>query len=203
MMRTSTTCAVLGSLLFAAASPVSAQNPHAGHQEQKPTAQAKPATQEPPQHQAPDAQKPDPPAFIPPLTDEDRKAAFPDVQGHAVHDNAVNYFVLFDQLEWQVGEGANGLSLDSRGWIGRDRDRLWFRAEGDGEGGRVGEAQTHVMYGRRFSRWWDVVAGVRQDFRPGSPQTWAAFGVQGLAPYWFEVEATGYVGASGRTHARF
>jgi copper resistance protein B len=27
--------------------------------------------------------------------------------------------------------------------------------------------------------------------------------VQGLAPYWFEVEATAYVGASGRTHARF
>ena len=27
-------------------------------------------------------------------------------------------------------------------------------------------------------------------------------GVQGLAPYWFEIEATGYVGADGRTHAR-
>ena len=71
------------------------------------------------------------------------------------------------------------------------------------EDGRVGEAQTHVLYGRQFSRWWDVVAGVRQDFRPGPAQTWAAFGVQGLAPYWFEIEATAYVGASGRTHARF
>ena len=94
-------------------------------------------------------------------------------------------------------------SIDSRGWVGRDRDRLWFRAEGDGEGGRVGEAQTHVLYGRQFSRWWDVVGGIRQDFRPGPAQTWAAFGVQGLAPYWFDIEATGYVGASGRTHARF
>ena len=143
------------------------------------------------------------PPFIPPLTDEDRKAAFPDVEGHAVHDKAVNYFVLFDQLEWQAGKDANGLNIDSRGWIGRDRDRLWFRAEGDSEDGRVGEAQTHVLYGRQFSRWWDVVAGVRQDFRPGPAQTWAAFGVQGLAPYWFEIEATAYVGASGRTHARF
>ena len=66
----------------------------------------------------------------------------------------------------------------------------------------VGEAHTHVLYGRQFSRWWDMVAGVRQDFKPGSPQTWAAFGVQGLAPYWFEIEATGYIGGSGRTHAR-
>ena len=143
------------------------------------------------------------PPFIPRLTDEDRKAAFPDVHGHTVHDNAMNYFVLFDQLEWQTVEGGSGVNLDSKGWIGGDRNRLWFRAEGDSEEGRIGDAQAHVLYGRRFSRWWDIVAGLRQDSRPGRAQTWAAVGVQGLAPYWFEVEATAYVGASGRTHARF
>ena len=30
---------------------------------------------------------------------QNRQAAFPDVHGHGVHDNAVNYFVLFDQVE--------------------------------------------------------------------------------------------------------
>jgi copper resistance protein B len=120
-----------------------------------------------------------------------------------VHDRALSYYVLFDQLEWQAGKGGRGANIDSRGWIGRDRDRLWFRAEGDGEGGCVGEAQTHVLYGRQFARYWDLVGGIRQDFRPGPAQTWAAFGVQGLAPYWFDIEATGYIGASGRTHARF
>ena len=34
-------------------------------------------------------------------------------------------------------------------------------------------------------------------------RSWAAFGVQGLAPYWFEIEATAYVGDGGRTAARF
>ena len=174
----------------------SAQDTHAGHEQQKPAAATTPASE---QHQAPTEL----PSFIPPVTDEERKAAFPDVQGHTVHDNGMNYFVLLDQLEWQAGDGANGINIDTRGWVGRDRDRLWFRAEGDGEGGRVGDAQAHVLYGRQFARWWDVVAGVRQDFRPGPRQTWAAFGVQGLAPYWFDIEATGYVGASGRTHARF
>jgi copper resistance protein B len=199
MRRASTTSALfaLGWLLLASTSAAFAQDPHAGHQQQKP-AQANPTSPEPHQHPEPAAPAPALPPYIPPLTDEDRRAAFPDVKGHAVHDNAVNYFVLFDQLEWQTGGGENGLNLDGRGWVGRDRDRLWFRAEGDGN-----EAQTHVMYGRQFARWWDVVAGVRQDFRPGSPQTWAAVGVQGLAPYWFEIEATGYVGASGRTRARF
>ena len=187
---------VAGLLVLATGSHAWAQaDPHAGHQQAKPnqSASAKPSAEGTGEL----------PPFIPAVTDEDRKATFPDVEGHAVHDKAVHYFVLFDQLEWQAGKGADGLSIDSRGWVGRDRDRLWLRAEGDGENGRVGEAQTHVLYGRQFSRWWDVVAGVRQDFRPGPAQTWAAFGVQGLAPYWFEIEATGYVGASGRTHARF
>lgn len=142
------------------------------------------------------------PSFIPRLTDGDRSAAFPDVDGHSSHGNSVNYFVLFDQLEWQAGHGSSGVNVDGGGWVGRDRDRLWFRAEADGRGGRVGEAQASVLYGRQFSRWWDVVAGVRQDVRPGPAQTWAAVGIQGLAPYWFEVEATAYVGASGRTRAR-
>ena len=142
------------------------------------------------------------PPFIPPVTDEDRRAAFPDVEGHAVHDTAVHAFVLFDQLEWQAGDTGGGLDVDSKGWVGRDRDRLWFRAEGESDDGGVRAAQAHVLYGRQFSTWWDAVAGIRQDFRPGAAQTWAAFGIQGLAPYWFEIEATGYVGKSGRTQAR-
>lgn len=183
-------------LVLATASPAFAQaDAHAGHQQEQP----KPS----PQANEPAKKADQLPPFIPPITDEVRKAAFPDVEGHAVHDRSVNYFVLLDQFEWHAAEGANGLNIDSRGWVGRDRDRLWFRAEGDGEGGRVGDAQTHVLYGRQFARYWDLVGGVRQDFRPGPAQTWAAFGVQGLAPYWFDIEATGYVGASGRTHARF
>jgi len=195
----------IAGLMLATSAPALAQgDPHAGHGQEKPApaASARPSSEGTHDHAKTDGTR-DLPPFIPRLTDDDRKAAFPDVEGHSMRGNAVNYFVLFDQLEWQAGKGANGANLDSRGWIGRDRDRLWFRAEAEGEGGRVGEAQAHVIYGRQFSRWWDLVAGIRQDFEPGSAQTWAAFGVQGLAPYWFEVEATAYVGASGRTHFRF
>jgi len=196
--------AIAGLILATSDLAFAQSDPHAGHEQQKPspTTSSTLAPEATGEHaNAEEGQ--DLPAFIPRLTDDDRKAAFPDVEGHSMRGNAVNYFVLVDQLEWQTGAGSDGVNLDSRGWIGRDRDRLWLRAEGHGEGSRVGEAQTHVLYGRQFSRWWDVVAGVRQDFRPGTPQAWAAFGVQGLAPMWFDVEATAYVGASGRTHARF
>ena len=177
---------------------------HAGHEQDKPkppTVQ-KPASGETTDHSQHQQPTRDLPSFIPPVTDEDRKAAFPDVEGHTVHDRALNYFVLFDQLEWQSNAGGSGLNVDSKGWVGGDRNRLWFRAEGDGEDGRVGESEAHMLYGRQIARWWDVVGGVRQDFAPGPQRTWAAFGVQGLAPYWFEVELTGYVGAEGRTHLR-
>ena len=36
----------------------------------------------------------------------------------------------------------------------------------------------------------------------GPAQTWAAVGLQGLAPYWFEVELTGYLSDAGQTAAR-
>lgn len=185
------------------ATPAVAQ--HAGHKQEPPKAQAppKPATVDATDHSQHQQAPRELPPFIPPITDEDRKAAFPqDVEGHAVHDRSINYYVLFDQLEWQSNAGGTGLNVDTKGWVGRDRDRLWFRAEGDSKDGGVGEAEAHFLYGRQFSRWWDVVAGVRQDFEAGPSRTWAAFGIQGLAPYWFEVELTGYVGASGRTHLR-
>jgi copper resistance protein B len=142
------------------------------------------------------------PPFIPPVTDAERATAFPDVHGHAAHDNGVNYFVLFDQLEWQAGSGANAFTWDDRGWVGRDLDRVWFRTEGVAAKGGVEHADAHLLYGRAIARWWDVVGGIRQDMRPGSPQTWVAFGIQGLAPYWFELAATGYIGAGARTNLR-
>jgi copper resistance protein B len=175
---------------------------HAGHgsaQEQpKPVA----APQDHSAHKKPPDQKPYPPG-VPPITDEDRAAAFPELHGqHTVHDDGIHYYVLFDQLEWQAGDGAAGLNWDNKGWVGRDVSRFWFRTEGEGEKGRLQSAQAHALYGRAIHRWWDVVVGVRQDFRPGPARTWAAVGIQGLAPYRFEVEATAYLGGSGRTHFR-
>ncbi|MCA5074460.1 hypothetical protein K1S35_25805, partial [Klebsiella pneumoniae] len=47
---------------------------------------------------------------IPPVTDADRKAAFGNLQGHAIHDSAINYLVLLDQLEWQRSDNTNNFS---------------------------------------------------------------------------------------------
>ena len=205
-MRAGRACAILrrvaaltACVLAAVAAPARAQqqqtppDPHAGHAPPAPVA-TPPAT--------PAATPPVLPPFIPPVTDADRAAAFPDVGGHMAHDGAVHAYVLFDELEWRAGRDVSGGHWDVDGWIGGDRDRLWLRAEGVGESGRLDEVHGHALWGRPIARWWDVVAGVRQDLQPGDAQTWAAFGVQGLAPYRIDVELTGYLGAGGRSQLR-
>jgi copper resistance protein B len=121
--------------------------------------------------------------------------------GHAPHGERIQWLVLADQLEWRSGRGG-GLAWDAKGWIGGDRARFWFRTEGERDGGRLADGHAHLLYGRAVSPWWEVVAGVRQDLRPGPAQTWLAVGIQGLAPYWLDVEATAYAGARGRTQLR-
>lgn len=139
---------------------------------------------------------------IPVLTDADRQAAFPPLGGHQVHDRALNSFFLLDQLEYQDADGGSALAWKAEGWIGGDVDRLWLRSEGERTAGVTEDAELQVLYGHAVSPWWDVLAGVRQDFKPGSPQTWATFGVQGMVLYGFEVEASAFFGENGQTAAR-
>ncbi|WP_231701589.1 copper resistance protein B [Halopseudomonas xinjiangensis] len=142
------------------------------------------------------------PSFIPALTDADRAAAFPAIQGHTVHDKKPYAFLLFDQLEYQNADEGSALAWELGGWWGGDIDRVWLRSEGERTNGITEEAEVHVLWGHAVGPWWELVGGVRQDFKPGSPQTWAAVGLQGMALYGLEVEATAYLGEGGQTAAR-
>jgi copper resistance protein B len=64
------------------------------------------------------------------------------------------------------------------------------------------KAELQALWGHSVGPWWDVVGGVRQDFKPGSPQTWAAVGIQGLALYDFETQATAFLGEGGQSALR-
>lgn len=139
---------------------------------------------------------------IPALTDAERAAAFPDLAAHE-HGQTIHSFFLLDKLEAFDADPGTGLTWEGLGWVGSDTSRLWLRSEGERADGKTESVDLEVLYGRSISPWWDVVAGVRHDFKPGASQSFAAFGVQGLAPQKFEVEATGYVGERGQTAARF
>lgn len=144
----------------------------------------------------------DPRTPIPAPTDADRAAAVPPPHDHPVHDNPVETYTLFNRLEGWNGDPGIGVHWEGRSWIGTDLDRLWFRTEGTERDGRLEDADLEVLYGHSVSTWWDVLGGIRHDFKPGSSQDFAAVGVQGVTPYKFDVAATAYVGQSGQTAAR-
>ena len=138
---------------------------------------------------------------IPPLTAADRAAAFPEVHAHHQHGTAIHSYWLLDRFEVSNGDGPDELAWEGTAWIGGDVRKLWLRSEGHAAHGQVESGRVEVLYGQGARAWWDVVAGVRQDVGEGPSRTWAALGVQGLAPYKFEVSATAYLGQDGRTAA--
>lgn len=143
---------------------------------------------------------------LPPPTAEERAAAFPDLHGMDMRDHMDDDPLIgmlqFDHLEWQDDGDTAGLGWNLLGWLGRVDNRLWLRSEGERRDGHTEHGDVELLWGHATGPWWDALVGVRHDFGAGRPRDWAAFGVQGLAPYKFEVAATAYVGESGRLAAR-
>lgn len=136
---------------------------------------------------------------IPVPTDADRAAAFAPLHAGHAHGTGIHSKIQFNRLEAWDADPGSGQAWEGRAWFGGDLRRLWLRSEGERIGGSTHGADLEVLYGQATGPWWDLLAGLRHDFSPGPSRTWAAIGVQGLAPYKFEVSATAYVGSGGHT----
>jgi copper resistance protein B len=95
------------------------------------------------------------------------------------------------------------------GYYGTDHHRLWVNTRGETNRDRGGleRAELQVLYSRLLGYYWDIQAGVRHDFRidprDGTPaRTYGVFGLQGLAPGFFEVQLHGFIGQEGVFVAR-
>lgn len=139
---------------------------------------------------------------IPVLTDADRAAAFPAVHAHHLHGTRPFAYWLLDRLELTDADAGRGMAWEGSAWLGGDVQRLWLRSEGHARDGKLERGDVEVLYGRGVRAWWDLLAGVRHDAGEGPSRSWAAFGVQGLAPYKYELSATAYLGQGGRSAAR-
>lgn len=122
-----------------------------------------------------------------------------------VHDNEIFAVFFGDRLEYQTREGAGTVLWDAQAWVGTDYNKIWFKSEGEYETDtdRFEEAQTEVYYSRTMASFWDLQLGIRYDFKPDPERAFAALGVQGLAPLWFEFEATAYISEDGDVSAAF
>lgn len=111
--------------------------------------------------------------------------------------------LLVDRLEQvRTTDGANASAYELQAWFGRDYDRLVLKAEGSYASDKLQEARSELLWGHAVASYWDAQLGVRHDSGVDPGRTWLALGVQGLAPYWFEVDATAYLGEDGRSALR-
>lgn len=90
-----------------------------------------------------------------------------------------------------VGGEGNSVRVGTKGWVGSVISTgcgYAVKANASAAALKAGEAQA--VYGGRYRPWWDVVGGVRQDFKPGDQQNLGSLWLQGMAIYNFEAEAT-------------
>ena len=123
--------------------------------------------------------------------------------GSPVDDDRVYGHALLDELEGRFGGGADPeLRWEAEAWVGTDTNRLWFKSEAQAQDGRVRDGDQELLYARPVSAYFDLQAGVRYDLDLAPGRGWAALGVEGLTPYFFNVSVTAYASDGGHFAAR-
>lgn len=123
-------------------------------------------------------------------------------------DPPFNRMILVEELEYGFNNADNPLNWDSTSWIGGDWNRVWLKTEGEMRTDELGvDGEAQLLYGRLLAPFWEFQVGVRGDL---VAETGArtqgrgllVLGLEGLAPYWFEVEPAIFVSHQGDVSAR-
>jgi copper resistance protein B len=111
--------------------------------------------------------------------------------------------VIVERLEGTFADDGEGYAWDAQGWSGGDINRFWWKSEGEGAfGGKLEKAEVQALYSRAVLPFWNLQAGLRQTYRPEADRTDLVVAMQGLAPYWFEVDASAFLSNRGELTAR-
>lgn len=191
-------------------------DPHAGHampeaQQQQPSAdphaghamdEAEPATEVPPGPPPPEALT-GPAHAADTLFGAETMEAARRAETTAHGAMPVGKF-LVERAEARVRDGRDGYRLDAQAWFGGDIDKAWFKAELDGNWGRSPEhGELQALWSHAILPFFDLQAGLRYDGLPGADRSYAVLGLQGLAPYWFELDTALFLSTKGELTGRF
>lgn len=128
------------------------------------------------------------------------------VPAHAAdtgHDHGGSIYNMF-RLDMDAGLTTHGTpvqSWDLHGWLGTDENKLWLQSEGKHNENELETAEMWALYSRNIATYWDAQAGMRVDLEPRGT-AYATFGINGLAPYFFETEAHFFISHRGDITAR-
>jgi copper resistance protein B len=132
----------------------------------------------------------------------------PEFSNKILPDNKTYFFFVADRFEYYSKEGTNPLVWDVQGYYGKDYNKFWFKAEGEAlTSEKEGEMEFQGLYSRPVTSYFDVQAGLRYDVAYNSitsnSRGFAVLGLQGLAPYLFEVDGSIAVSEDGDLSGSF
>ncbi len=119
-----------------------------------------------------------------------------------VMDRGIFAHVIFNELEGRFNGANSEFRWEGQGWVGTDYDKLWIKSEGTLSNGALDDGQHQFLYSRAITTYFDLQGGLRSDIDSRPTRNWAALGIQGLAPYFFDLELTGYVSNEGHLAAK-
>ncbi len=109
---------------------------------------------------------------------------------------------VMGEIETRSTVGSNPKVWAVDAWVGKDLEKIWIKTEGEKLDGKTTEAELQVLYSKAVTPFWDLQYGIKKDFKPTPSRTWGVIAAKGLAPYLLEVDASLFVGESGRTAVR-
>ena len=128
-----------------------------------------------------------------------------DAPAHAEKmDDDLFTLVKIDQLEYRKQDGNDIIVWEGQGRIGNDENKLTLKTEGEyvRNADIFETAETQLLYQRLISDFFDAQIGIRHDIKPDPSRTFGVIGINGLAPQWFETDASFFVSHKGDTSLR-
>jgi len=132
----------------------------------------------------------------------------PEFSNKILPDDKTYFYFVADRFEYYSIKGTNPLVADIQGYIGKDYNKFWFKAEGEFlTTEKEGEMEIQGLYSRPLTSYFDFQAGLRYDIAYNdvntSTRAFAVVGLQGLAPYLFEVDGSIQVSEDGDASGSF
>lgn len=111
--------------------------------------------------------------------------------------------VMLDLAEVGFQKGRETYRFEGEAFTGGNINRFGVKFEGEGAfGGRLDDLELQALYSRAIAPYWNLQAGVRYDIKPDPSRTYLVAGVEGIAPYWFKVNAATFLSNKGEVRAR-
>ena len=119
-------------------------------------------------------------------------------------DDDLFTLIKIDQLEYRNQDGNDLIVWEGQGRIGNDENKLTLKTEGEYvRNAEIFEtAETQLLYQRLISDFFDAQVGIRHDIKPDPSRTFGVIGINGLAPQWFETDASFFISHKGDASVR-